>query len=394
MFKTVTSPAERGALPSSAKFERNMGVELLRIVSMMLVVGLHLLGHGGILSSTATLSASYKLALYLNVITYCSVNCYALISGFANVKTEFKFRRFWYLWLETVFLITLTNTVVHFFIPSVTVTREWWIAGFFPLAKRELWYLCAYFFMYPLLPVLNKGLLSLKKWQHIWVIVLLQMPTIFRAIEHKDHYAMSSGYSAIWLICLYVIGAYFRIYGAPRWAKWFVTLPTFFLAAFLAWLSRVIPEQQWKAGLIDKESAIYKNRGDLISYLSPLIVIMSVMLLLFFMQVRIKGRISRKVIANLGRATWGVFVIHVTSAFWYWRDFWSLFKKIGTYSPLKLLISVMIATFAVYLGLSILSIARFYLFKLLRVHKGIDFLADRLYGCFRKQADDEPPFVN
>jgi hypothetical protein len=59
------------------------------------------------------------------------------------------------------------------------------------------------------------------------------MPTIFRLIMLKDNYVLGSGYSALWLICLYVIGAYFRIYGAPKWAKWYVTLPTFFAALFL-----------------------------------------------------------------------------------------------------------------------------------------------------------------
>lgn len=372
-------------LPLEKRSERNMGVELFRVVSMMMVVCLHLLGHGGILSSTAHLSVNYQLAVFLNVIMYCSVNCYALISGYANVKTEFRFRRFVYLWLETVFLITLTNAAVHWLIPSVEVKREWWIAGFFPLRKRELWYLCAYFFMYPLLPVLNKGLLSLQRWQHVCVMLLLQVPTLFRVLEHKDNYAMSSGYSAIWLICLYVIGAYFRIYGAPKWAKWFVTLPVFFLSALGVWLSKIIPEQQYKNGWIGKDSAAYEHRGELLSYLSPLIVIMSVMLLLFFMQVRIRGRVTKAVIANLGRATWGVFVLHVTSAFWYWSDFWDWFERFADYSAPKMLLCLLGATLVLYLALSAVSLARFYLFRLLRVHRGIDFLAELPKRCVQKK---------
>ena len=308
-----------------------MGVELFRIVSMMMVVCLHLLGHGGVLSSTAFLSPSYQLAAFFQVFTYCAVNCYALISGFANVKTEFKFRRFVLLWLETVFLLTLANTVAYFFIPSLTVNPSWWISGLFPLRKRELWYFCAYFFMYPLLPILNKGLLSLKRWQHIWIIVLLQVPTWFRVMEHKDNYVMSGGYSAIWLICLYVIGAYFRIYGAPKWAKWFVTLPVCFLSALGVWLAKILPERQLRSGLITKDSPVYENREELLSYVSPLVVIMSVMLLLFFMQLRIKRRIPKVLISHFGRATWGVFVLHVSSAFWYWYDFWDWFERFGTY---------------------------------------------------------------
>ncbi|MBQ7364444.1 MAG: acyltransferase [Clostridia bacterium] len=365
-------------LPDAAqmpqKSERNMGVELFRVVAMLLVVCLHILGRGGVVSSTDYLSANYKLAHFLQVITYCSVNCYALISGFANVKTEFKFRRFFFLWLETVFLITATNAVVYFFVPSVNFKPDWWIAGIFPLIKRELWYLCAYFFMYPLLPMLNKGMLALKQWQHAAAMLMLQAPIIFRLIEGTDNYVLGGGYSAIWLICLYVMGAYFRIYGAPKWAKWFVTLPIFFLSALVAWAMKIIPETLLRKGMIEESSEWYASRGALISYISPCMVIMAVMLLLFFMQIKVKHKVPKLLIAHLGRSTWGVFVIHVAAAFWYFWDFWNSFRKFGDYSTLGMLFSVLGSAVLVYLVLSLFSIGREYLFKLCRVQKGVDLL--------------------
>ena len=38
------------------KEERNMGIELFRVVSMLLVVMLHVLGHGGVYSHAGTLT--------------------------------------------------------------------------------------------------------------------------------------------------------------------------------------------------------------------------------------------------------------------------------------------------------------------------------------------------
>ena len=310
-----------------------------------------------------------------------------MISGFANVKTKFKFRRFTYLWLQTVFLITMTNVAVHFLPLNVEVKSEWWIAGFLPLTKRELWYLCAYFFMFALIPVLNKGLLALTKRQHIAVMIMLQAPTIFRLIENKDNYALSAGYSAMWLICLYVMGAYFRIYGAPKWGKWFVTLPIFFVCALGAWLAKILPEELVARGLMSDQAREYTARDNLISYISPLIVIMSVMLLIFFMQLKIKHKISRSVIAAFAKATWGVFVIHVTSAFWYWTDFWSRFGKIGTLSPVKMMLHVLLAGLIVYVSISVISILQGCLFRVLRVNKGIDFLADLPQKLSRRKKD-------
>ena len=379
-MQTATLPQSATATRQK-KSERNLGVELFRVISMLMVVLLHILGNGGVLSAASRepLSASYKIAYLLQVITYCSVNCYALISGFANVKTEFKFRRFVYLWLETVFLITALNLVMHlgFSGEGFAVKREWWISGFFPLIKRELWYLCAYFFMYPLIPILNKGLLSLKKWQHIAVMIMLQAPAIFKLLNNgTDNYVLGGGYSAIWLICLYVIGAYFRIYGAPKWAKWFVTLPIFALATLVAWGAKIIPEVMVKNGTLDTSSAWYTSRTGLISYISPCMVVMSVALLVFFMQVPIRGKVSRRVIAELGRATWGVFVLHVSAAFWYYTPFWSKLRVLGGYSAGKMLFLTLMTAVGFYLAMSALSIARFYLFKLCRVQKGVDLLAD------------------
>ena len=361
---------------TAVKEERNMGIELFRVVSMILVVMLHVLGHGGVYSYAKFLSENYKIAWFLETLAYCSVNCYALISGFANVKSEFKFRRIVHLWLEVVTLNVLLTVVMNCFVPTAEVTAEYWWRAFLPLTNRAFWYFCAYFFMFPLIPILNKGILSLKKYQHIIIMFMLMIPTVFRIIEKKDNYVLGSGYSALWLICLYVIGAYFRIYGAPKWAKWFVTLPVFFAATFLAWYHKIFIETQYSEGLIEKTSEIYENRGILISYISPLMVIMAISLFLFFMRINIKRKIPKLIISNLGKATFGVFILHVGAAFWYWTDFW---KKFNMYAKLPwwhMCIAVVLTTLAIYLFFSLISIGRIYLFKVLKINKLIDYVAD------------------
>ncbi len=375
--------------PMGQKSERNMGVELFRIVSMLLVILLHVMGHGGVYTYAEPLSTNYMVAWFLETVGYCSVNCYAIISGFANVKTKFKFRRFVHLWIETVVLILTMTAIAHFFIPSVEVQREWWIAAIFPMAKRELWYICAYFLLFPLMPLLNKGLHAISKWQHIAIIFWLQVPTVIKLIVHKDSFGLSGGYSTIWLISLYVIGAYFRMYGAPKWAKWFVTLPAFFLCAAAAWFKMMYIEKQASLGLVAKDSVLYEYRDDLISYVSPLMVIMSVMLLLFFMQLQIKGKPIKWLIANLAKATWGVFVLHVCSAGWYWYELWHSFRDFADYPTWKMVLCSFGAIAAIYLATSLLTLAKIYLFKLLRIDRGIEFLADLPAKLIEKQKKQE-----
>jgi hypothetical protein len=193
----------------------------------------------------------------------------------------------------------------------------------------------------------------------------------------KDNYVLGSGYSALWLICLYVIGAYFRIYGAPKWAKWYVTLPVFFGAAYIAWNHKIHAVTLYKEKIITKEDLLYVNRDILISYISPCMVVMAVALLLFFMQIKIKHKIPKVIISNLGKATFGVFILHVGAAFWYWTDFWKRFNAFGKAPDVwEMVWRVLAAVLFIYLSASVISLARIYLFKLLRIHKGVDFLAE------------------
>ena len=62
--------------------KRNYGIDLLRMILMLMVVILHVLGHGGVLDATTPLSAKYCVSWLIESFAYCAVNCYALISGY------------------------------------------------------------------------------------------------------------------------------------------------------------------------------------------------------------------------------------------------------------------------------------------------------------------------
>ena len=68
--------------------ERNYGIDLLRILSMFMVVLLHLCGFGGVLSNVKPFSVNYYIAWFLEIVSYCAVDVFALISGFVGAKNE------------------------------------------------------------------------------------------------------------------------------------------------------------------------------------------------------------------------------------------------------------------------------------------------------------------
>ena len=64
--------------------ERNYGIDLMRIVSMVYVLVLHTLGQGGMISSAVTGSKQEMIIWALEIWAFCAVDIFALISGYVG----------------------------------------------------------------------------------------------------------------------------------------------------------------------------------------------------------------------------------------------------------------------------------------------------------------------
>ena len=356
MDQTLTIPTQ--------KKPRELGIELFRIVAMLLIVLLHVLGRGGVYNATDYLSTNYKIAWFLETAAYCSVNCYALISGYVGIHSKFRFRKIVYLWLEVAF-ITLSTTLLFTIFAPETVEADDWLKAAFPLIKREYWYFNAYTLMFPFLPFLNKGLKSISRRQHlITMIFLFVLATIFPILGDRDIFQLANGYSCIWLMVLYIFGAYFKLYGVPKFAHPLVCLGVFFATTTVAWAQKV--------GMIP-----FGKAGALIGYTSPLMVIRALSLLCLFAGIKVRGKVCGFIVAQLGKATFGVFLVHVGAMVW---DFiggrWAYF---GEMPPLKMTLMIFAAMFSMYFLCSLYSLLRIYLFKLCRIHEAVDFVSDKLF---------------
>lgn len=195
------------------KSERNFGIDLLRILSMLMVVILHILGQGGILGNCEFLSGSYMVAWLLEIASYCAVNCYALISGYVGYKARYKYSNIINLYMQVIFY-TIGITMIFAIVAPETVHLGDIVKVLFPFAYTNVyWYFTAYFCLFFFIPVLNLVVDKLEKRELkilIVCIVLLYsiMPTIFR----RDMFFTGDGCSPIWLAMLYIMGAYIRKY--------------------------------------------------------------------------------------------------------------------------------------------------------------------------------------
>lgn len=85
--------------------EHHYGLDLLRILSMFMIVVTHVLGKGGLRSTVEGHVDIYFITTWIiQVLVYGAVNCYALISGYVGIQSRYKYSKLANIWLQVFFL--------------------------------------------------------------------------------------------------------------------------------------------------------------------------------------------------------------------------------------------------------------------------------------------------
>ena len=98
---------------------------------------------------------------------------------------------------------------------------------FFPVIIKNYWYFTEYFCLYIFIPLINKGILYLDKVElKIIIINLFSIFIVLKEIINPEYNSLhlNSGYSSLWLLILYIIGAYFEKYRKKQKKNFFLFL--------------------------------------------------------------------------------------------------------------------------------------------------------------------------
>lgn len=340
--------------------ERNQGIDLLRIISMFMIVTEHILLHGGAMTKT---EKSYILTGILMVISVCAVNCYAMISGFVGYRSEaecfsIRLRKYVLLWLQVItysFGITLVIYIAKF--PSIST--KYLIEGILPVTSGFYWYFTAYTGLFFSIPFINSAITNLNqsRLKRVGLTCLIiiplysQMSVIFMK---KDVFFLSGGYTYIWLVILYVIGAWIRQSNIVE------RLKTWHLVTI------------WLACVSITYISIMMKLDDLgfASYISPTIVISAFVLMIGCLKLgkRIK---NNRIISFIAPATFGIYLLHENNLIRKYlisnRFVW--ISKLSPVVPLPLVIGIALFIFTVCL---FVEKARIKVFKLLHIQQLIN----------------------
>ena len=182
--------------------KRNYGIDLLRIVSMIFVILLHIMGVGGVCANTQLFSPQFLLSQFVRIATFCAVNCYALISGFVGWDRRPKPSGLMNLWAKVILFCVAITVFTQLRAPEAVGLGDLWKA-FTPVKEAKYWYFNAYVGLFFFLPLLNHGVRGISGRDAVFVmagifLVVLNVPNS----KISQVFLLANGYSTLWLMIL------------------------------------------------------------------------------------------------------------------------------------------------------------------------------------------------
>lgn len=360
--------------------QRNVGIDILRIVSMIFIIIIHLLMQGGTLSAYQNqgLQAGYYFLNIVYVLAYCGVNCFALVSGYVGWQSTFRIEKIIKLWANVIFWSVGVSLILFVCNNEFFYAKEA-VSMFLPLLRGRYWFFNAYFVVFMFSPLLNHLIKTLPKrtFQYFLSAVVVVFCVIPFLALGNDIFRMQSGFEFSWLMVMYLVGGYFSKYPVTI-QKPYKCIVAFFGFALLNFIFKYIIE------LITTKLLGNASHGDVfLSYTSPVAVGEAVSLLLFFSNLKINNIKLMKFISLITPSVFSVYIIHVHPLV-FWRILKDAFTGLTEYNLLVSFVLIIAISVTIFVCCIALDFIRIMIFKLLRINKLCDKLGNNITKLFEK----------
>ncbi len=346
--------------------EKNANIELLRMISMFMVVVLHALGKTNLLADLyqeRTVNAC--IAWILEALSISAVNIFILISGYFLVNSEFKIRR----------LITLICQVMFYSLLSLIICLAIGIEGkenvnvyyllqtIFPIHMDIFWFMTAYIVIYMLQPVISAGIRQLDRNTFKKVLLLLVIyECLFKSLLPFRFEGDGKGYNVLWFLIVFMVGAYFRLYGFTHLNSSFTGLLLYLVASGLVFAEKfVLDFMEGKLGRLHEINDMPTEYNNLFVFLAAIGIFAA------FISMKPMNRIISKVVCALSPMALGVYLCHENIPLRYrWQEWFGL-NGINNVNPTLFLLIILASALSVYCVGTI-----------------IDYLRIKIFACFER----------
>ena len=344
---------------------RNSNIELLRIVSMLMILTLHYLLFGNVLSQSASGSIAYYGNWTLEAVCLISVDCYMLISGYFLSQKQFTSRRILSFYVQILFY-TLVLAVLCFSLGIADLNLANLIQ-IIPVMGGKNWYVTAYFCLLFLTPVLNHVVQSMEK-KRLRAVLAAQF--VLLSVMHTfffftDTFRLQGGHSVWWYGFVYMLGAYYRKYEIRINKKYYA----------LMLLILILPLSKFAIDSSDR-IILRKLIEVLYTYDAFPVLITAVLVFDFFVGVKINSDQANKIICLFGKTSFAVFYIHI---FTLWGEIiWTALGSEKYIDNSMQLLHMTGCIVMVYLVCSAAELLRLRLFKALKINEFVSTLSKKI----------------
>ena len=360
--------------------QRDYGIDLLRIISMLMVPIVHVIGQGGILGTAVPFSIQYESAWMLMSFVLVAVNCFILITGYVYYGKETKYYRLATLWIEVLFYSILILLLFYFMFPTEFGFEDVWkniIPTFYTKGQfSRYWFFTAYVGMFLISPFVNIALKYFDKKQDLAAflslfIIFSLLPTI---LNQDMAFNLNEGYSVLWFVVLYYTGGLlhkYEIFKKLKSNKW---LLIYIVCSLISWSIIYILES---LGLIETGFGLYSFN----CYLSPLYFIGGIALFCVFKNIKITKSFSISMIKFFAPVCFGVYLIHDNMIV----DKYVLAKKfafLANMDPISMIIGIILVGVGIFVACSLIDWIRELLFRKLKVKSRLANLEENIYLKF------------
>ena len=292
-------------MKKESRSKRNYNLDLLRIVSMLMIITLHYCNFGYHVPVGGSIGDRTPILWLIYTFCYVAVNLYVLISGYFLCKSTFKWKKVLKLVIEVLFYSIAIGLIFYIFKLHHFTTLRDLLMNIMPISSNAYWFISVYLILYVLSPFLNKFINSLTKKEHrnFLIITGIILFIINNLVPGTNVVDATRGYGIIWFMYLYIFAAYIRLYDL------FKIKIRFYLIFYILFSISTFAYRYICIKYLSSIDIFKGNHGILHAYNSITIFAASVCLFMFFKNMNIKERMPR-LVEKFAVATFGVYLIH------------------------------------------------------------------------------------
>lgn len=289
--------------------QRASNIELIRILSMFLIIGHHFSVHGGFYFYSREITGNMLFLQLLSIGGKVGVNLFVMISGYFMINAQtLRFSKVMKLWLQ-LFFYSMVIFLAAWGTGLTKFTPDAFGEALIPVLSKQWWFASSYFFLYLLMPFVNRLLQKLDKKRYLCLLlccgVFWYLLPMFTWLPERIR-------DLLWFLFLYGISGFLGRYGSEirgKSASWLTAGAVTFAAAF----GYAVVVLHVYAQNLQRYETVYFDAHHL------LMLLISVMVFLGLVRMKIP---DSRIINQLASLSFGVYLIHDSNYLRYflWRD--------------------------------------------------------------------------